>query len=131
MRRDADGFLYFVGRRDEMIKTSGYRVSPVEVEEVIYATGLVAECAAFGIAHPVLGQAIHVAVLALLPAAGWAEGSAQLPVAEALMVECRARMPAYMVPAGIEVVTQSLPRNANGKIDRQGIAADWKARHVA
>jgi acyl-coenzyme A synthetase/AMP-(fatty) acid ligase len=43
VRRDAEGFLYFVDRRDEMIKTSGYRVSPTEVEEALYATGLVAE----------------------------------------------------------------------------------------
>ena len=47
VRRDAEG-LYFVGRRDEMMKTSGYRVSPTEVEEVLYATGLVGECVAFG-----------------------------------------------------------------------------------
>jgi acyl-CoA ligase (AMP-forming) (exosortase A-associated) len=60
VRRDAEGFLYFIGRRDEMIKTSGYRVSPTEVEEILYATGLVGECAAFGVAHDVLGQTIEV-----------------------------------------------------------------------
>jgi acyl-CoA synthetase (AMP-forming)/AMP-acid ligase II len=58
--RDAEGFLYFIGRRDEMIKTSGYRVSPTEVEEVLYATQLVGECVAFGVDHPTLGQAIQV-----------------------------------------------------------------------
>ena len=47
--KDDEGFLYFVGRRDEMIKTSGYRVSPTEVEEVLYRTGLVGECVAFGV----------------------------------------------------------------------------------
>ncbi len=54
VRRDEDGYLYFIGRRDEMIKTSGYRVSPTEVEEILYATGLVGECAACGLAasHP-------------------------------------------------------------------------------
>mgnify|MGYP003380670912 CR=1 FL=1 len=45
VRMDEDGFLYFIGRRDEMIKTSGYRVSPTEVEEILYATRLVGECA--------------------------------------------------------------------------------------
>ena len=60
VRRDEEGFLYFVSRRDEMIKTSGYRVSPTEVEEVIYATGCAGEVAALGIPHPVLGQAIVV-----------------------------------------------------------------------
>ena len=58
VRQDEDGFLYFIGRRDEMIKTSGYRVSPTEVEEVIYSLQRVGECAAFGVPHPMLGQAI-------------------------------------------------------------------------
>ena len=60
VRMDAEGFLYFIGRRDEMIKTSGYRVSPTEIEEVLYATNLVGEAAAFGVPHPTLGQAIVV-----------------------------------------------------------------------
>src|SRR5205085_564405 len=51
VRLDEEGFLYFVGRRDEMIKSSGYRISPNEVEEVLYATQLVGECAAFGVPH--------------------------------------------------------------------------------
>ncbi len=58
VQRDEEGFLYFIGRRDEMIKTSGYRVSPTEVEEVVYATRLAGEVAALGIPHPVLGEAI-------------------------------------------------------------------------
>src|SRR5690606_34685774 len=56
--RDEEGFLYFVSRRDEMIKTSGYRVSPTEIEEVVYRSGIVAEVAAFGVDHPAIGQAI-------------------------------------------------------------------------
>ena len=52
VRRDRDGFLYFIGRRDEMIKTSGYRVSPTEVEEVLYGTQLIGEAAAFGVPDP-------------------------------------------------------------------------------
>ena len=58
VRTDEEGFLYFIGRRDEMIKTSGYRVSPTEIEEVVYGTQLVGEVAAFGVPHPTLGQAI-------------------------------------------------------------------------
>ena len=46
---DEEGFLYFVSRRDNMIKTSGYRVSPTEVEEVVYASGLVSEAVAIGV----------------------------------------------------------------------------------
>ncbi|WP_157264888.1 acyl-CoA ligase (AMP-forming), exosortase A system-associated [Azohydromonas aeria] len=120
VRRDAEGFLYFVGRRDEMIKTSGYRVSPTEVEEVLYATGRVGECAAFGVEHPVLGQAIQVVATA-------PEGAAALDVA-ALLAECRVRMPAYMVPAGVEAALGPLPRNANGKIDRKALSTAWAQR---
>ena len=120
VRRDAEGFLYFIGRRDEMIKTSGYRVSPTEVEELLYATRLVGECAAFGVDHPVLGQAIQV--VATPP-----PGAAVLD-ADALLAECRSRMPAYMVPAGIHAVAGPLPRNPNGKIDRKLLAAEWQER---
>ena len=118
VRRDAEGFLYFIGRRDEMMKTSGYRVSPTEVEEVLYATKLVGECAAFGVDHATLGQSIQV--FATPPA-----GAAALDVA-ALLAECRSRMPAYMVPAGVHAVAAPLPRNPNGKIDRKLLATRWQ-----
>ena len=120
VRRDAEGFLYFVGRRDEMMKTSGYRVSPTEVEELLYATRLVGECVAFGVDHPTLGQAIQV--IATAPA-----GVADIDLAT-LMTECRQRMPAYMVPAGIEVQAGPLPRNPNGKIDRKLLSTAWVER---
>jgi acyl-CoA ligase (AMP-forming) (exosortase A-associated) len=110
VRRDADGFLYFIGRGDDMIKVSGYRISPGEVEEIVYATGLVAEAAAVGLPHPELGQAI--ALVALAP-------DAAPLAAEALVAECRRRLPAYMVPAHVEIRTEPLPRNPNGKIDRK------------
>jgi acyl-CoA ligase (AMP-forming) (exosortase A-associated) len=60
VRRDEEGYLYFIGRRDEMMKTSGYRVSPTEVEEILYSTQLVGECVAFGVPHPSLGHSICV-----------------------------------------------------------------------
>lgn len=121
VRQDAEGFLYFIGRRDEMMKTSGYRVSPTEVEEILYATQRVGECVAFGVEHPTLGQAIHVIATTTSDAA---------PIGlNELMAECRARMPAYMVPTGIELVPGPLPRNPNGKIDRKRLATDWLARH--
>ena len=117
VRRDAEGFLYFIGRRDEMIKTSGYRVSPAEVEEILYATRQVGECVAFGVEHAVLGQAIEVIVTP--PPA---QDSVDVP---ALLAQCRARMPAYMVPAGITVRSGPLPRNPNGKIDRKLLSTEW------
>lgn len=123
VKRDAEGFLYFVGRRDEMMKTSGYRVSPTEVEEVLYATGLVGECVAFGVYHDTLGQAIQV--IATPP-----EGASELDLA-ALTAACKARMPAYMVPHGIDARSGPLPRNPNGKIDRKTLSTDWVERQSA
>ncbi len=117
VKKDAEGFLYFIGRRDEMMKTSGYRVSPTEVEEILYATQLVGECVAFGVEHATLGQAIHVVATA-------PDGSAAVDV-NALQTECKRRMPAYMVPAGITQQPGPLPRNPNGKIDRKLLAAQW------
>ncbi|MEN9478059.1 MAG: hypothetical protein RLZZ300_2200 [Pseudomonadota bacterium] len=116
VRMDEEGFLYFIGRRDEMMKTSGYRVSPTEVEEILYATKMVGECVAFGVDDDRLGQAIQV--IATPPVSG------QLDVA-ALLAECRSRMPAYMVPAGIDVREGPLPRNPNGKIDRKTLSTAW------
>ena len=116
VRMDEEGYLYFIGRRDEMMKTSGYRVSPTEVEEILYATRLVGECVAFGVDHDTLGQAIQV--IATPPAGNTLDTAA-------LLTECRARMPAYMVPAGIEVREGPLPRNPNGKIDRKTLSTEW------
>jgi len=120
VRRDAEGFLYFVGRRDEMIKTSGYRVSPTEVEACVAASGLVQEVLAVGRAHEALGQSI---VVAALPSAA-ASGDAAADTA-ALLAHCRAELPAYMVPAQVVWVQEPFPRNPNGKLDR----LRWKAEH--
>jgi acyl-CoA synthetase (AMP-forming)/AMP-acid ligase II len=92
-----------------MIKVSGYRVSPTEVEEAVHATGMVGEAAAFGVPHPALGQAI---VLLAAPREGELEPAA-------LLKECQRRLPAYMVPAHVEVRRGQFPRNPNGKIDRK------------
>jgi len=122
VQTDADGFLYFIGRRDEMIKTSGYRVSPTEVEEAVYGMKLVGEVAAFGIAHPSLGQAIVLSVTAPF--------GASVDV-ERLLAECRRLLPAYMVPADIDVHPTSLPRNPNGKIDRKTLATRYAEQRGA
>jgi acyl-CoA ligase (AMP-forming) (exosortase A-associated) len=116
VRRDAEGYLYFISRRDEMIKTSGYRVSPTEVEEVVYGTGQVGEVAALGIEHPVLGQAI--VLVATSPANSTLDPAA-------VIAKCRERLPAFMVPARIIERKGSLPRNPNGKIDRKLLAQEF------
>lgn len=110
---DEEGFLYFVGRRDEMIKTSGYRVSPTEVEEAAYSTGLVRDAVALGVADDTLGQRI---VLVATPTAPELDVSA-------LVAALRQLLPLYMVPAQVEV-RDELPRSPNGKFDRNVIKAE-------
>lgn len=117
VRRDAEGFLYFIGRRDEMIKTSGYRVSPNEVEEVFHATGLLREVAAVGEEHPTLGQAIVLHVYGLNGTAA-SEADWQRTV----LHQVKSHLPAYMLPVRIELHEHPLPRNPNGKIDRKQLA---------
>jgi acyl-CoA ligase (AMP-forming) (exosortase A-associated) len=114
VRKDSEGFLYFVGRRDEMIKTSGYRVSPTEIEEVLYETGLVQDVVALGAKHATLGQAI---VIVASPAAG------RMRDTDALLAACKQRLPNYMQPAHISW-RDELPRNPNGKFDRSGLARE-------
>jgi acyl-CoA ligase (AMP-forming) (exosortase A-associated) len=106
--RDEEGFLYFLGRRDEMIKTSGYRVSPTEIEEAVYDTGLVADAVALGVEEERLGQYV---ALVVTPVRG-----ADVDAA-ALLAELRRRLPLYMVPRDV-VVRPELPRSPNGKYDR-------------
>jgi acyl-CoA ligase (AMP-forming) (exosortase A-associated) len=112
VRRDPDGYLYFIGRQDEMIKTSGYRVSPTEIEEFILQTEFATEAVPLGIPHPSLGQAI--AVLAI-PRGTQTE--------QALLEACRRHLPAFMVPLHLSW-RDSLPRNPNGKYDRKQLAAE-------
>lgn len=104
---DEEGFLYFVGRTDDMIKTSGYRISPTEIEEVAYDSGLVRDAAALGLPDEALGHRVVVVVS---------------PSGESLdprdLVEVfRRQLPRYMVPAEV-VVRSELPRSPNGKFDR-------------
>jgi acyl-CoA ligase (AMP-forming) (exosortase A-associated) len=106
--RDEEGFLYFVGRNDEMIKTSGYRVSPTEIEEVAYDTGLVRDAVALGIDDPRIGQ--HVVLIAS------PSGSRDVQPAE-LLAELKKRLPLYMVPKEV-ILRDTLPRSPNGKFDR-------------
>jgi acyl-coenzyme A synthetase/AMP-(fatty) acid ligase len=109
--RDEEGFLFFVGRKDDMIKTSGYRVSPTEVEETIYASGKVTEAAALGIPHPDLGQAV---VIFATRSKGYIGDGADV------LQLCQKTLPNFMVPKKI-CFLEALPHNANGKIDRKAL----------
>lgn len=135
VRLDDEGFLYFVGRNDEMIKTSGYRVSPTEIEEAAYATGLVRDAVAFGVPDEVLGQRIRLVVSphhqstttgtdaaadeATDVAADVATDVAA-DVAAAVLARMRALVPLYMLPSEV-TVRDELPRSPNGKFDRTAI----------
>jgi len=106
VRRDAAGLLYFVGREDGMIKTSGNRVSPTEVEEAALASGLVAEAVALGVPDPRLGEAI---ALVVRPDRRDEEA--------ALRAFLKRELPNFMQPGPI-VWREDLPRSPNGKLDR-------------
>jgi acyl-CoA ligase (AMP-forming) (exosortase A-associated) len=116
VRMDEEGFLYFIGRDDDMIKTSGYRVSPTEIEDVLYASGLVREAAAIGVDDEVLGQRILAVVV---PEAGQLDP-------ELLLRHCRVNLPVYMVPTRVEIVT-ALPLTPNGKVDRRRLREQYGA----
>ena len=108
VRIDNDGYFWFVGRVDAMIKCSGYRISPTEVEELIYEAGLEGNAVAFGVEDNMVGQVVHVAV---------AFDSDTVTV-EDLLRFCQRNMPSYMVPRAIHVWEGPMPRTATGKVDR-------------
>jgi acyl-CoA ligase (AMP-forming) (exosortase A-associated) len=112
VKRDAAGLLHFVGRRDAMIKTSGNRVSPQEVEEAAVATGIVAEAVALGLPDPQLGQAIH---LVARPAPDAARDD--------LIPALTRALPNFMVPRHVHW-RDVMPTSANGKLDRVALAAE-------
>lgn len=114
VRADEEGFLYFVGRGDHLIKSSGYRISPSEIEEIVAEVAGVVESAAVGIPDESLGQRVVVGLVAKPEARG--------DLAENVRQHCRVQLPAYLVPAEVHVLP-SMPRNVNGKCDRKALAA--------
>ena len=114
VRRDAEGFLYFIGRTDEMIKTSGYRVSPAEVEEIVFQIDAIEQAVAFGAPHEQLGYGIVLVV----------QGAAQLLSVDDILAHCRVHLPLYMIPGHV-VIADELPRNPNGKIDRKSLSVQY------
>jgi acyl-CoA ligase (AMP-forming) (exosortase A-associated) len=113
VRRDADGLFYFVGRDDAMIKTSGNRVSPTEVEEAAVASGVVAEAVALGYPDDRLGEAIALVVRGEGPD-------------EALRAYLKRELPNFMQPAAI-LWRDALPRSPNGKLDREALKRELMA----
>jgi acyl-CoA ligase (AMP-forming) (exosortase A-associated) len=107
VRMDEEGFLYFVGRRDNLIKSSGFRISPNEVEEALCKAGRLREAGVIGLPDPALGQAIKAFVV---PQEG-----ATID-ADVLLEEAAALLPRHMIPKAVEVL-DALPKTTSGKID--------------
>jgi acyl-coenzyme A synthetase/AMP-(fatty) acid ligase len=107
-RLDEDGYLYFVGRMDDVIKSRGEKVPPKEVEDAILAIPGVREAAVIGVADELLGQAIKAFVVL--------DPGVQLD-ATAIQRECRRTLESFMVPSQV-VVRDMLPKSDNGKIQK-------------
>ncbi|AMS41639.1 AMP-binding protein [Aminobacter sp. NyZ550] len=107
-RRDAEGFLYFVGRKDDIIKTRGEKVAPKEVEAVLHACPGVAEAVVIGIPDPILGHAIGALIVLSDPNLTQRE----------ILRHCQANLEDFMVPKIIEFRSE-LPRTDTGKVSRR------------
>ncbi len=111
-RLDEDGYLYFVGRMDDIIKSRGEKVAPKEVEAAIYNIQGVKECAVIGVDDPILGQAVKAFVVL----------EAGVTMAEKQIIfECQQRLENFMVPKFVELVPE-LPKTNTGKIKKTGLS---------
>jgi acyl-coenzyme A synthetase/AMP-(fatty) acid ligase len=111
-RTDHEGYLYFVARKDDIIKSRGEKVAPKEVENVLCTLRGVVEAAVVGIPDPILGQAIKAFVV--VDGSGVSETN--------VLAHCRAHLEDFMVPKYVEFRTE-LPRIASGKVDRKELVA--------
>jgi acyl-CoA synthetase (AMP-forming)/AMP-acid ligase II len=113
-RADEEGYLYFIARMDDIIKTRGEKVSPREVENCLYEIPGVREAAVVGVPDPLLGNAIK-AVLAADPGSRLTERD--------VIRHCASRLEEFMVPKHVEFRGE-LPKSENGKIARRQIAEE-------
>ncbi|NMG08480.1 long-chain fatty acid--CoA ligase [Brasilonema sp. UFV-L1] len=105
-RMDEDGYFYIIDRLKDMINVSGFKVYPTEVENVIYQHPAVAECAVYGVPHPVKGEIVKANIL-LKPGEALAQ--------EQIIAFCAQRIAAYKIPHSVEFI-DSLPKNRTGKV---------------
>ncbi len=115
-KQDEDGYLYFIGRKDEMIKCKGERVSPKEIEETICILSSVAEAAVIGVDDIVLGQAIKAFVVPV--------NGIEISPSE-ISKHCACSLEDFKTPKYIEIVFE-LPRNSNGKVDKKSLLLQSK-----
>jgi acyl-CoA ligase (AMP-forming) (exosortase A-associated) len=117
---DEEGFLTFVGRKDEMIKSAGYRISPTEVEDVLMSTGAFRQVAVIGLPDEWVGQkicAVGVAVTGVVDTS-------------TVLKETAAKLPGHMVPTRIDLV-DALPQTPNGKVDYKALVAERIPARIA
>jgi acyl-CoA ligase (AMP-forming) (exosortase A-associated) len=107
VKMDEEGFLYFIGRRDTMIKSSGFRISPTEVEEVLFQSGMVCQAAVIGLPDEMLGQTIKAFVVSK---------SGDGVDTNSLLHFCAEKLPRHMIPKIVEVM-DDLPKTSSGKVD--------------
>ena len=115
---DEQGLLRITGRKRDILKVGGHRVSPQEVEDVLHAFPGVLEAAAIGAPDPLLGEAIH-AVVVPRDAAAWVEAELWAFLTE--------RLPTAKRPSAI-VLADSLPKLASGKVHRAKLQATLASR---
>jgi acyl-CoA ligase (AMP-forming) (exosortase A-associated) len=118
VRRDKEGYFHFVGRRDELIKCEGYRVSPQEVEEILSQLPIVQETAVFGEKDTMTGERV-VAVVSLK--------NGDFCTAEEIRQQCSKLAPHYLVPRIVHL-RKELPKTPTGKIDRKSLKHEYEAR---
>jgi len=111
-RLDEEGYLYFVGRMDDIIKSRGEKVAPKEVENVLYNLAGVKDAAVIGVPDEILGQAVKAVVVL-------EKGS--LLTAKDLQRECQSKLASFMVPKFIDLVAE-LPKTSTGKIKKTGLS---------
>jgi len=107
-RMDEDGFLYFVGRKDDIIKTRGEKVAPKEVENTLYKLEGIAEAAVIGLPDPILGESIKAFVVL----------TDHSLTEQQILAHCRANLEDFMIPQALEIRPE-LPKNPSGKIDKK------------
>jgi amino acid adenylation domain-containing protein len=110
-RQDEEGYYYFVARKNTIIKSRGEKVSPKEIENVLYSLEGVAEAAVIGVSDDLLGQAIKAFIVV--------KEHSRLDVKKVLK-HCREHLESFMVPQIVEFCAR-LPKNASGKIDRKSL----------
>lgn len=115
---DNEGFLYFVGRDDAMIKSAGYRISPSEVEEALMAGGGFSQVAVIGLPDPIIGNRVHAIAVRNVNA-----NNDTLESPADCLKRCATILPGYMTPREIEII-DALPLSPNGKTDYKRLRAD-------